>query len=60
MARIVLENGDMKGIRSFIYTQHSFGVIIIGARCLAKTAGNAMTRRTICHAATFGIFMSVS
>ena len=58
--RIVLENGDIKGIRSCIYSQHSFQVTIIGPRRQAMTDGNVMTWRKICRAVTFGRFMSVN
>ena len=59
-ALIMLENGDMKGRRSYIYTQHSLRVTIIGTRGQAMTDGNVMTWRKICRAVTFGRFMSVN
>ena len=42
-ARVMLENGDMKGIRSCICTQHSLTITIIGSRGKAMTDGNVMT-----------------
>ena len=60
MACIMLENGDMKGIRSCICSQHLSSITIIGSRGQAITDGNVMTWRTICRAATFGRFMSAS
>ena len=59
-ARIMLENGDMKGIRSCRYTQHSLGITIIGSRGQAMTDGNVMTIGTIWRVATFGRFISVN
>ena len=56
----VLENGDIKGIQSCIYSQHSFQITIIGPRRHAMTDGNVMTWRMICRAVTFGRFMSVN
>ena len=40
--RYVLENGDMKGIRSCIYTQHSLWVAIIGSLGQVRTLGNVI------------------
>ena len=45
--RIMLENGDMKGIRSCIYSQHSLRITIIGSRGQSITDGNVMTVETI-------------
>ena len=42
-ARIMLENWDMKGIRSCICTQHSLRITIIGSRGQAMIDGNVMT-----------------
>ena len=46
-ARIMLENGDMKGIRSCICTQHSLEITVIGPRRQAMADGNVMTVGTI-------------
>ena len=59
-ARIMLENGDMKGIRSCIYTQHSLWVAIIGSLGQVRTLGNVMIiLRKLLHPVTSGEFMSV-
>ena len=42
-ARIMLENGDMKGIRSCICTEHSLTITIIGSRGQGMTDGSVMT-----------------
>ena len=46
-ARIMLENGDVKGKRSCIYTQHLLWITIVGSRGHAMTDGNVMTVGTI-------------
>ena len=58
--RYVLENGDMKGIRSCIYTQHSLWVAIIGSLGQVLTHGNVMIILIkLLHPVTSGEFTSV-
>ena len=46
-ACFMLENGDMKGIRSCICTQHSLQITVIRPRGQAMADGNVMTVGTI-------------
>ena len=56
----MLENGDMKGIRCCLYTQHSLWVAIVGSLGQVLTYGNVMILwRILLHLVTSGEFMSV-
>ena len=56
----MLENGDMKGKRNCLYTQHSSLVVIIGSLGQVLTYGNVMILwRKLLHLVTSGEFISV-
>ena len=55
----MLENGDMKGKRSCLYTQNSLWVAIIGLLSQVLTYGNVIILwRKLLHLVTSGEFMS--